>query len=253
MPGRPECEVAVTTRTRSQAQAGTSAGQQPGVAIRLRDVTRRYAVPDGDPAAVAGIFDVDLDIGGGDLVAIMGPSGSGKTTLLNVIAALDRADAGKVEVGGTDLATAAASVLSRFRRDTVGVVFQDSVLIPELDVVGNIAMPAMLAGDNRRRAARRARELLARLQLASLHDRPPGKLSGGQRQQVALARALVNRPSLLLADEPTGSLDSASGARLVALLEEVTASGTTVILVTHDDAVAAHAHRVVRLLDGRLR
>lgn len=222
-----------------------------GAEIALTGVTRLYrdrTVED----RVVGVEDVDLTVAAGSFVAVQGPSGSGKSTLLNLMAALDRPDRGRITVDGLDLGRAGARVLALFRREQVGMVFQDSHLLPELSVAANIAMPAALAGRPRRAVARQVMDLLADLDLSGLADRMPGQLSGGQRQRVAVARALVNDPGLLLADEPTGSLDTAHGRQVVDILERVNLAGTTVVLVTHDPTVAARAREHVHLVDGHV-
>jgi putative ABC transport system ATP-binding protein len=222
-----------------------------GAHVVLSGVTRRYQ--DGsDPGRVVGVADIDLTIPSGRFVAIQGPSGSGKSTLLNLMAALDRPDDGRLTVDGVDLGMSGARALARYRRDHVGVVFQDSYLLPELSVAANIAMPAALARRARRDIAGRVEALLDDLDLADLADRMPSQLSGGQRQRVAVARALVNQPGLLLADEPTGSLDTQHGQQVVDLLEQANLAGATVVLVTHDHAVAARARDHIHLVDGRL-
>jgi putative ABC transport system ATP-binding protein len=199
---------------------------------------------------IRALDDVSFSVADGELVALTGPSGCGKSTLLNLIGALDRPDEGEIRVGGHDLARLADS--SRYRAETVGFVFQFHNLISTLSALENVQVP-MLGRTARAERERRARELLDEVGLAArVRNRPP-TLSGGERQRVAIARALANGPSVLLADEPTGALDSETGAQIVALLRRVRDEhGTTILLVTNDDAVAAQADRILRLRDGRL-
>jgi putative ABC transport system ATP-binding protein len=214
--------------------------------IELTDATRTY---DRTPA----LNGVTLTVRPGEFVAVMGPSGSGKSTLLNLIAGLDRPSRGTVVVDGTDLVTLGEGALARWRRTRIGLVFQFFNLLDSLTVAENVLLPAQLAGVRPRLAGQRAQELLARLGLAGLAEQRPTRLSGGERQRVAVARALVNRPALLLADEPTGALDSRAGEQVMTLLGELHADGQTVLLVTHDAKLAAAAAgRVVSLRDGRV-
>ncbi|MFE4962796.1 ABC transporter ATP-binding protein [Streptomyces sp. NPDC056660] len=215
--------------------------------IALRDVTRRY---DAGPPA---LLDVTLTVAPGEAVAVLGPSGSGKSTLLNLIAGLDRPDEGTVTVDGVRVDRLGEAGAARYRRTKVGMVFQFFNLLDDLTVADNVVLPAQLAGTGRREAARRAAELLESLGIAAHASAYPGRLSGGQRQRVAVARALMNRPALLLADEPTGALDSASGADVSRLLQELNADGQTLVLVTHDhDLARSCTRRTVHLADGRV-
>jgi putative ABC transport system ATP-binding protein len=217
--------------------------------VQLRDATRVY---DGGGARTA-LDHVTLDIEAGELCAVMGPSGSGKSTLLNLVAGLDQPTGGRVVVDGTDLTGLGESALARFRRRKLGIVFQFFHLLPSLTVMENVLIPAQLAGVRTSRAEARAHDLLKRLDIADTARRFPAQLSGGQQQRVAIARALINEPRLLLADEPTGALDSASGTQVMELLRDLHRSGQTVLLVTHDARLAArHAERVVSLVDGRV-
>ncbi|MFD0566175.1 ABC transporter ATP-binding protein [Kitasatospora saccharophila] len=201
----------------------------------------------------AALREVSLTVRRGEAVALVGPSGSGKSTLLNMIAGLDRPDAGTVTVAGTRIDTLGEAGAARHRRAAIGMVFQFFHLLDDLTVLDNVALPAELTGTRRAEARRRARTLLDTLGVARHQHAHPGRLSGGERQRVAVARALVNRPALLLADEPTGALDSASGEDVKALLREVHADGQTLIVVTHDPALAAScATRTVRIVDGRI-
>jgi putative ABC transport system ATP-binding protein len=204
-------------------------------------------------AAQTALEDVSLSVAPGEFTAIMGPSGSGKSTLLNLVAGLDRPTSGTIQVCGQDLGGMSESRLARFRRTQVGVVFQFFHLLNNLSVLDNVLVPAELAGAKRQEARRRADELLALLRIAEKADAYPAELSGGQRQRVAIARALINQPPLLLADEPTGALDSRSGDEIMDLLEEINRSGQTIVLVTHDAKLAARcARRIVTLRDGRV-
>src|SRR5580658_8551512 len=194
-----------------------------------------------------------MGVAAGEVVAVMGPSGSGKSTLLNLIAGLDRPTAGTVTVAGQRIDSLGEGALARFRARHVGIIFQFFNLLDDLTVADNVLLPAQLAGASRRQARARAAELLARLGIDKHRDDYPARLSGGQRQRVAIARALVNSPELLLADEPTGALDTATGQDIGRLLTELNAAGQTLVLVTHDPALAArHAARTIQLVDGRV-
>jgi putative ABC transport system ATP-binding protein len=219
--------------------------------VQLELVTKKYDSlrAEGTPA-VAG---VSMSIAEGEAIAIMGPSGSGKSTLLNLIAGLDRPTSGTVRVGGQRIDTLTESHMARFRRRHIGIVFQFFNLLDDMTVADNVLLPAQLAGQPRARARARAGELLARLGIAQYKDTYPARLSGGERQRVAIARALVNRPPLLLADEPTGALDTASGEAIGELLLELNSAGQTLILVTHNpDLAQRYARRVVQMVDGRV-
>jgi putative ABC transport system ATP-binding protein len=203
-------------------------------------------------AAVAAVCDVDLELDHGEFLAVTGPSGCGKSTLLNLLGGLDRPSAGEIYLHGERVDGAGESRRARLRRTEVGFVFQFFNLIANLTVADNVELPALLAGVPAREARRRAAELLDRLGLAETGARVPGALSGGQQQRVAIARALVNRPSVLLADEPTGNLDSAAAREVVGVLRERSGEGQSIVLVTHDMRVASAAHRVLRMRDGRV-
>ncbi|MER7334811.1 MULTISPECIES: ABC transporter ATP-binding protein [unclassified Micromonospora] len=215
--------------------------------IELRGVTRRY--DEGPPA----LHDVSLTVQPGESVAVLGPSGSGKSTLLNLLAGLDRPNAGTVAVTGTRLEKLGEAASARFRRAHVGLVFQFFNLLDDLTVLDNVLLPAQLAGAPARAAREHAARLLDSLGIARHAHAYPGRLSGGERQRVAVARALINRPALLLADEPTGALDTASGEDVRHLLDELHHSGQTIVLVTHDLRLAeACATRTIHLRDGRV-
>jgi putative ABC transport system ATP-binding protein len=215
--------------------------------IELTDVSRSY---DEGPPALDG---VSLRITAGEAVAVLGPSGSGKSTLLNLVAGLDRPSRGRVTVDGVRVDQLGEAGSARYRRAKIGMVFQFFNLLDDLTVADNVMLPAQLAGTSRGTARRRAAELLGTLGIDRHAGAYPGRLSGGERQRVAVARALMNRPALLLADEPTGALDTASGREVRQLLNDLHADGQTIVLVTHDLALAeACATRTVQLVDGRV-
>ena len=218
------------------------------VLVQLTDVSKRYD-GDGSPAVVH----VSMEVARGESVAIMGPSGSGKSTLLNLIAGLDRPTSGAVTVGGQRVDTLSETGAARYRRRQVGMIFQFFNLLDDMTVVDNVLLPAQLAGVPAAQARARAAELLAALRIGQHQDAYPARLSGGERQRVAIARALVNRPALLLADEPTGALDTANGEAIGELLLDLNASGQTLIMVTHSaDLAARYARRVIEIVDGRI-
>jgi putative ABC transport system ATP-binding protein len=203
-------------------------------------------------AAVAALREVDFAVDHGEFVAVTGPSGCGKSTLLNLLGGLDHATAGEVWLHGELLTDAGEARRARLRRGEIGFVFQFFNLIANLTVADNVELPALLAGVPSGEARRRAGELLERLGLETAAGRVPGDLSGGQQQRVAIARALVNRPSVLLADEPTGNLDTAAARDVMRVLRERHEQGQTIVLVTHDMRVASSAQRVVAMRDGRI-
>ena len=216
--------------------------------VSVRALTMRLA-SGGRPLTI--LDDVSLDVERGDAVVVIGPSGSGKSTLLGLIAGLDAPTAGSITVGGVDVTRLGESALARFRRETIGYVFQSYHLIPTLTAAENVAVPLELAGE--RGVARRVRALLGQVGLAERAHHYPVQLSGGEQQRVALARAVALDPPLLLADEPTGNLDSATGAAIIELLFRLNRErGSTLLLVTHDPALAERADRVVSLRDGRV-
>ena len=196
--------------------------------------------------------DVNLTIHGGEYVAIMGPSGSGKSTLLNMIGCLDRPTAGDYLLGGQNVATLKDDQLSLIRGSRIGFVFQSFNLISQLNVVENIEIPMYYQGFSEQASAQRARELATLVGLGERLNHRPTELSGGQQQRVAIARAMANDPLIILADEPTGNLDSASGADILAILDRLHVEGKTLIVVTHDESIAAKARRIIRLFDGRI-
>ncbi|GAA1650425.1 ABC transporter ATP-binding protein [Georgenia ruanii] len=218
---------------------------------RVERVTKRYGE---GPGAVVALDDVSLAIAPGRLTAVMGPSGSGKSTLMHVMAGLDTPTSGRAWIGGTEITTLGDEDLTAIRRRQVGFVFQAFNLVPTMDVLGNVYLPFEL-DDHMATDQQRAwvHQLVDRLGLADRLAHRPGELSGGQQQRVAIARALATRPDLVLADEPTGNLDSRSGAEVLALLADAADTlGQSIVMVTHDAAAAAHASRVVFIADGRL-
>ena len=216
--------------------------------VRIDNVTKRYD-NDGQPA----VDGVSLEIAPGEAVAVMGPSGSGKSTLLNLIAGLDKPTSGAVTVAGERVDQLSETGVARFRRRRIGMIFQFFNLLDDLTVADNVLLPAQLAGMRRGQARARAGELLAALHIERHRNAYPGRLSGGERQRVAIARALVNRPELLLADEPTGALDTATGQQIGRLLRQLNAGGQTLVLVTHDPGLAERfAARTVQMVDGQL-
>ncbi len=218
-------------------------------ALVVRGVRKTF---EADSTPVRALRGADLSVQAGEFVAVMGPSGCGKSTLLNLVAGLDTADEGTIAVAGEEVAGRSQDDLARMRRRHIGIVFQSFNLIEGMNVLENVALPAVVAGLKRRPAETRARDLLDLLGLSDKAQASPGALSGGQRQRLAVARALANRPTLLLADEPTGALDSEGGQEVMELFRRLHQSGQTIITVTHDDSVAAYAGRIIRMRDGRV-
>jgi putative ABC transport system ATP-binding protein len=207
---------------------------------------------EAENAPVRALRGANLTVPSGDFVALMGPSGCGKSTLLNLVAGLDVADEGTITVAGELVTGRSEDELSLLRRKHIGIVFQFFNLLEGMTVLENVALPAVIAGRKRRMAETRARDLLDLLGIGDKASTVPGMLSGGQRQRLAIARALANEPTLLLADEPTGALDSEGGQEVIELLSRLHQGGQTIVLVTHDPGVAAAAERVVRMRDGRI-
>ena len=217
--------------------------------IEARELTKVYGRGENRVEALTGM---NMNVEPGEWIAIMGPSGSGKSTLMNLIGLLDRPTSGSYMLNGRDVSRLRGSELARARRDLIGFVFQSYNLLPRESALKNVELPMVYAGVGRKERRKRALGVLETVGLAErAHHRPP-ELSGGQMQRVAIARALVNDPALLLADEPTGNLDTVSGAEILDLFEELNASGVTVVVVTHDTKVAARTQRVVELRDGRI-
>jgi putative ABC transport system ATP-binding protein len=218
--------------------------------IALRRVTKIYGSGDTVVHAVAG---VDLTVQRGDYVAIMGSSGSGKSTLMNIIGALDAPTTGRYDLDGVDVRRLDERQLSFVRNRKIGFIFQSFNLIPRTTALANVELPLAYARVRPAERRRRAEEALVRVGLADRMEHRPNELSGGQQQRVAVARAIATNPVLLLADEPTGALDSRSTTEVLALFDELSLSGSTILIITHEDEVAAHAKRVVRMRDGRIQ
>ncbi|MFE9256419.1 ABC transporter ATP-binding protein [Streptomyces sp. NPDC006879] len=235
------------TRTRPAAPSPTSKEEQDRPVLQLREVTRVHGAGATEVLALRGI---DLTVHPGELIAVMGPSGSGKSTLLTLAGGLDTPSSGHVLVEGTDLTTASRKELAALRRRSIGYVFQDYNLIPALTAAENVALPLELDGTSTRKARARALEALDEMGLPQIANRFPDEMSGGQQQRVAIARALVGDRRLVLADEPTGALDSETGDCVLALLRARCDAGAAGVLVTHEPRFAAWADRVVFLRDG---
>ncbi len=217
--------------------------------IRVEGLTRRYHMGDSEVAALDG---VDLQIVAGEFVALMGPSGSGKSTFLNLLGCLDTPSSGQYWLGGEAVAGLDDERLAEVRNRAIGFIFQSFHLLPRLSALDNVLLPLRFSRDDDAAAPARAKALLERLGLGHRLKHNPLELSGGQRQRVAIARSLINRPKILLADEPTGNLDSRTTEEILALLGELHGEGQTIVLVTHEDEVARHAQRVVRMRDGKV-
>ena len=215
--------------------------------IELDGISRTYVVGD---RPVHALRDVTLRFPPGDYVSVMGPSGSGKSTLLNVLGCLDRPDRGSYRIGGREVARLSEAERTLLRRHRIGFVFQTFHLVPRLSALENVALPMVFAGVPRGEREERARKALDSVGLSPRAEHRPEQLSGGERQRVAMARAVVMGPSILLADEPTGNLDTASGGEIVRLLEAMNAGGLTLVVVTHDPAIGGRARHRVRLVDG---
>jgi len=220
-----------------------------GALIELADIHKIYQMGASEVNALDG---VTLRIARGEYVAIMGPSGSGKSTLMNIVGCLDTPSSGSYRLRGTEIRDRDDDELARIRNQEVGFIFQTFNLLARADALHNVELPLIYAGKPKKERRDRAEEMLRLVGLEDRMHHRPNELSGGQRQRVAIARALVNSPSLVLADEPTGNLDSKTGLEIMALLDEVHRQGNTVVLVTHEEDIAAHAERVVRLRDGKI-
>lgn len=215
--------------------------------LETRDVTKRYRLEGIEVNALRG---VSVAIHKGEMVSIMGPSGSGKSTLMHIVGLLDRPTTGQVILEGGDISHLAPNALAELRNKYIGFVFQSFNLLARTSALANVELPLVYAGVSGSERERRATEALERVGLGNRLGHLSNQLSGGQQQRVAIARALVNSPSIVLADEPTGNLDSRSGIEVMSILQDLNAQGITVVLVTHDDRVARHAGRVIRVLDG---
>ncbi|MCX2837447.1 ABC transporter ATP-binding protein [Salinimicrobium sp. MT39] len=217
--------------------------------IKIRQITRDFHLGQEVVKVLKGI---DLDIEKGEYVAFMGPSGSGKSTLMNLLGCLDTPTSGQYILNGKDVSQMSDDELAEIRNKEIGFVFQTFNLLPRTTALENVALPMIYAGATKSQRKERAEKVLADVGLADRMDHKPNQLSGGQRQRVAVGRALVNNPSIILADEPTGNLDSKTSVEIMNLFDDIHASGNTVILVTHEEDIARHAHRIIRLRDGMI-
>ncbi len=215
--------------------------------IEIKGITRNFSLGSEVVYVLKGI---DLSIAQGDYVALMGPSGSGKSTLMNLLGCLDTPTSGSYILNGKDVSQMSDDELAGIRNKEIGFVFQTFNLLPRTTALDNVALPMVYAGFNKSDRHKRASEVLGQVGLGDRMDHHPNQLSGGQRQRVAVARALVNNPSIILADEPTGNLDTKTSVEIMQLFDAIHANGNTVILVTHEEDIAAHAHRIIRLRDG---
>ncbi len=218
-----------------------------GLVIKIRNITRDFPLGSEIVKVLKGI---DLDIETGEYVALMGPSGSGKSTLMNLLGCLDTPTSGVYELNGKNVSNMSDDELAEIRNKEIGFVFQTFNLLPRTTALENVALPMIYAGFSKRERTERAEKVLSDVGLADRMDHKPNQLSGGQRQRVAVGRALVNKPSIILADEPTGNLDSKTSLEIMNLFNEIHKAGNTVILVTHEEEIAKNAHRIIRLRDG---
>jgi len=215
--------------------------------IEIRGITRDFPLGNEVVKVLKGI---DLDINKGEYVALMGPSGSGKSTLMNILGCLDTATAGTYVLNGRDVSNMTEDELAEVRNKEIGFVFQTFNLLPRTTALDNVALPMIYAGATKGQRHERASQVLTEVGLADRMDHRPNQLSGGQRQRVAVGRALVNHPSIILADEPTGNLDSKTSLEIMNLFDAIHQKGNTIIIVTHEEDIAEHAHRIIRLIDG---
>ena len=217
--------------------------------IKISNIKRDFALGNEIVYVLKGI---DLEIKKGEYVALMGPSGSGKSTLMNLLGCLDTPTSGSYILNGKDVSKMHDDELADIRNKEIGFIFQTFNLLPRTTALDNVALPMIYAGHSKSERNTRATEVLKQVNLADRMDHQPNQLSGGQRQRVAIARALVNKPSIILADEPTGNLDSKTSEEIMALLEEIHQKGNTIIVVTHEEDIAAHAKRIIRMRDGMI-
>ena len=217
------------------------------VILKLSGISRKYKIGTQE---VHALKSVTLEINKNEYVALMGPSGSGKSTLMNILGCLDTPNSGEYFLNGKDVSKMQDDDLAEIRNKEIGFVFQTFNLLPRSSALDNVALPLIYAGFNKESRTKRALEVLNQVSLSDRVHHKPNELSGGQRQRVAIARALVNNPSIILADEPTGNLDSKTSHEIMALFEEIYKNGNTIILVTHEEDIAQHAHRIIRLKDG---
>src|SRR5690554_1458144 len=218
-----------------------------GLIINIKNITRDFPMGNSVVKVLKGI---DLEIERGEYVALMGPSGSGKSTLMNLLGCLDTPTSGSYELNGKDVSNMSDDELAEIRNKEIGFVFQTFNLLPRTTALENVALPMVYAGISKKDRTERAKEVLTQVGLADRMDHKPNQLSGGQRQRVAVGRALVNSPSIILADEPTGNLDSKTSVEIMNLFNKIHQAGNTVILVTHEEDIAENAHRIIRLRDG---
>ncbi|KLT66853.1 ABC transporter ATP-binding protein [Pedobacter sp. BMA] len=215
--------------------------------ITIKEIGRKYVI---GSEIIHALKSVSLDINKGEFVALMGPSGSGKSTLMNILGCLDTPTSGSYILNGTDVSRMSDDALAEVRNKEIGFVFQTFNLLPRSTSLDNVALPLIYAGNSKKDREARAATALQNVGLGNRMDHKPNELSGGQRQRVAVARALINDPSIILADEPTGNLDTKTSIEIMGLLEEIHSKGNTIILVTHEEDIAQHAHRIVRMRDG---
>jgi putative ABC transport system ATP-binding protein len=215
--------------------------------ITLKDIGRKYVI---GTEIIHALKSVTLSINKGEFVALMGPSGSGKSTLMNILGCLDTPTKGEYWLNGTNVSHMTDNELAEVRNEEIGFVFQTFNLLPRNTALDNVALPLVYAGVSKEKRLERARQNLVNVGLGNRVDHKPNELSGGQRQRVAVARALINNPSIILADEPTGNLDTKTSIEIMGLIEDIHARGNTIILVTHEEDIAKHAHRIVRMRDG---
>ena len=217
--------------------------------IQMEGINKYYKM---GAESLHALREVNLTVERGELLAILGPSGSGKSTLMNIVGCMDTADTGSYQLDGAEISAMKDDQLTQVRNEKIGFIFQKYQLIPRYTVLQNICMPVLIRGSSRREAEEQCMETIRLLGLGERVTHKPSELSGGQQQRVAIARALVGRPSILLADEPTGALDSATGREVLELFVELNGLGNTIVMITHDEKVARYAHRVVRIVDGEL-